>query len=438
MPLHSELQNYLKALLEHYDFVVEKERYISPTERIDLYGHSNSHNKTIGIEITITSDNRKDAERLARYGFDLAYIITDNLKYETKIKYHGKDIPIIHYNRFESELRRVLNISPSFPKFGPFEEWITKPKIIESAFTESKLEKFVQVLKSSGLDEFVEDVVNLIGMLYITKEVPSMYRDSVTYDIIRYGGKTKRPQYESAIDPKIINILKSFGIIFEEARGSGKLRKYFISLTDKGKEIGREIILNRINAHSKELDNVIKEFGKMSAIIVTGTLERYGKEYVLRLGLSNKNDLFDRLAMYATSRVIDYTVSRAIVTHGYRVELKYGRKQEIHPLLSLISHFIAYHDYDKSVELFSRLEKMDLAYEVPVYDSRARFIGNEVRGAVEVFEYIFSRMPLIESDEVFDFGALTVLLALSRIKDQKLQERNSKNLQNITKYHLTR
>ena len=432
MPLHSEIQNYLKALLEHYDFVAEKERYISPTERIDLYGHSNSHNKTIGIEITLTSDARKDAERLARYGFDLAYIITDNPKYETKMTYHGRDVPIVHYNRFESELRRALNISPSFPRFGSFEEWATKPKLIEPTFAESRLEKFIQVLKSSGLDEFVEDVVNLIGMLYITKEVSSMYRDPITYDVTRYGGKTKRPQYEVVIDPKIINILKSFGLIFEEARGSGKLRKYFISLTDKGKEIGKEIIVNRINTHSRELDCIIKEFGKMSAIIATGTLERYAKEYVLRLDLSNRNDLFDHLAMYATGRVIDHTVDRTIVTHGYKVELKYGRKQEIHPLLSLISHFIAYYNYDKTMEFFSRLEEMGLAYEVPVYDSRAQFTGNEVRGPVEVFEYIFSREPLIESNEVFDFGALTVLLALSRVKDPKVAR---EEFEEFTKYY---
>ncbi len=71
MPAHSEVQDYLKELLEYYDFAVEKERYISPNERIDLYGYSESHNKTIGIEITFTSDVRKDAERLARFGFDL-------------------------------------------------------------------------------------------------------------------------------------------------------------------------------------------------------------------------------------------------------------------------------------------------------------------------------------------------------------------------------
>lgn len=122
MPRHSDVQGYLRVLLEYYDFAVEKEHYISPNEKIDLYGYSRSHGKTIGVEITFSSDVRRDAERLARAGFDLAFIVVDNPGYEGKIEYHGRIVPIIHYNSFENELRRILRISPSFPKFGSFEE----------------------------------------------------------------------------------------------------------------------------------------------------------------------------------------------------------------------------------------------------------------------------------------------------------------------------
>ncbi len=82
-----------------------------------------------------------------------------------KIEYHGRVVPIVHYNSFEIELRRTLNISPTFPRFGSFEEWREKRiKNSTPTFTESKLDKLIQTLKSSGLDPFIEDVINLIGM----------------------------------------------------------------------------------------------------------------------------------------------------------------------------------------------------------------------------------------------------------------------------------
>lgn len=59
-----------------------------------------------------------------------------------------------------------------------------------------------------------------------------------------------------------MSILKNFDLVFESARGSGDLRKYFAYLTDKGKEIGKEVILNRIRTHSDELNELINEFGK--------------------------------------------------------------------------------------------------------------------------------------------------------------------------------
>ena len=424
--MHSEVQNYLKALLEYYDFIVEKERYISPSDRIDLYGYSKSHNKTIGIEITFTSDVRKDAERLVRFAFDLAYIVVDTPRYEGKIEYHGKTIPIVHYNSFESELRKVLNISPTFPSFGSFEKWKEERiKLSEPTFTRGKLDKFIQMLKNSGLDIFVEDTVNLVGMLYIVKEIPSMYRDSVTLDIIRYGGRTKRPQYRTTIDSKILSILKNFDLVFEEARGSGELRKYFVHLTDKGKEIGKEIIAERISMNSKELDSIINEFGKMSSIIVAGTVERYVKEQILRFELSEK-DLFERLILHSEHRITDYVVHRSSIARGVRVKLKYGKKQEIHPLLTLICHFITYYNYNESVRFFNRLEELGLAYEVPVYGSYSQFIHNEIRCPIEILEYIFSRRPIIESEAVLDFGSLTTLLSVSRIRDPKVAKERFK------------
>ncbi len=429
--MHSEIQKYLSELLKYYDFTVEIERYISPNDRIDLYGYSKSHGKTIGIEISLTSDIKKDAEKLAKSGFDLIYIIVDNPAYEGEIECYGKRILIIHYNSFEGKLRKVLSISSVFPKFGPFEEWIRRQIPEPPPTAERKLDKFLQILKSSGLDEFIEDIKSFVAILYITRELPSKYRNGVTYSLIHSGVKTERPQYRDTIEPRILSILKNFDLVLETARSSGELRKYFISLTDKGKEIGREIITDRIRENSRELDNIIKELGKMAPIIAAGTVERLAKEEIMKFKLSEE-DVFDRLLSYAGRKVTDYVVRNKLISMGREVKLKYEREQKLHPLLSLICHFITYYNYSKSRSFFNRLEELGLAYEVPVYDSRGRFIHNEIRGPIEVSEYILVGNPLSENELIFEFGSLATIYAISRIKNPKSAR---EELENYMKFY---
>ncbi len=236
---HRKIQEYLKAILEYYDFDAELEHYISSTERTDVYGYSKSHRKSIGIEVSRTSDSKKDAEKLSKTNLNLAFVIVDNLDQEMRIEVHGKTIQVVHYKHFENELRRVLNISPSFPRF-PSDFHLPPPSIVE----EGKVEKFVQTLRESGLDDLIEDSINLLALIYIAKEIPSNIRDEVAYDLITRGVKTKRPEYVSVIEPRILSILKTFNLIFEEARGSGKLRKYFAELRQEEKTIAKEIVMS--------------------------------------------------------------------------------------------------------------------------------------------------------------------------------------------------
>jgi|GEM_PF-4597266 len=427
MPTHSEVQDYLKALLEYCDFVVEKEHYISPSERIDLYGHSKSLNKTIGIEITFTSDVRKDAERLARFGFDLTYIVVDNPTYEGKIEYHGKVIPIVHYNSIESELRRALNISPTFPRFGAFEEWKIKSPKLGPTFAKGKLDEFRQILKSSGLDEFVKDAENLIGMLYTVKETPSVYRDPVAFDIIRYGGKTNGPQYKAVIEPKILSILRGFGLVHEEVRGSKELRKYFIYLIDKGKELGREIIASRISIHSNELKNFIEEFGKMAIVIGIGTVDRFGGDLLMKLKVGEiveDKDLTSLLRLYSDRKVregknYDEITRKLCSEIDFKdiISKRIDSIRGLHPLISSLCHFLVYCKYNESKKFFEKLEDLGLAFEVPKYGSYGQYFGNEIRAPIEVAEFILNNTKISFDDELLqEFGALMVIYNTGQIK----------------------
>jgi len=408
MPSHSEIQEYLKGLLEYYDFTVKKEYWISPSERIDLYGYSQSHGKSIGIEITFTSDVRKDAERLARAGFDLIFIVVDNPLYEGKIEYHGRIVPIVHYSSFESELRRILNISPQFPKFGSFEDWMNRRVMITAVEGKNKLNEFVQLLKSSGLDEFVESCKNTLALLYIAKEIPTC-----------------------RLEPRDLSILKNFDLVFEDAKGSGELRTRFAYLTKKGKEVGREVILERITEHSEELKDLINSFGKMAAVIAIGTTDRWGGDLLMRLKVGEvveDKGLTELLQLYsdrkcrvgevydlivAMDRIIDFKdiVSRSVDS---------GEVGYAHPLIASFCYFLTYYRYSESKNFFRRLEDFGLAVEIPVYGSYGQYFGDEIRVPIEVGEFVLSNVRIAFDDELLrEFGTLITIYKISQIVDPR-------------------
>lgn len=412
---HRKIQEYLKALLEYYDFEAKLEQYISPSERIDVYGYSRTYDKTIGIEVSKTSDIKRDAEKLFKANFDLNFIVVDDAKYEMEIEQKGKKIRIIHYNNFESELRRILNISPSFPRFQSFEEWLRRTEVPKSIITTGKnLEKLIQTLEDSGVGEFVEDIVNTLAIVYIGKEIPSAYRDSVTYRLISHGVKTRRPEYVSTLDPKILSILKSFNLVFEEARGSGELRKYFVELTSEGKEIGREIIIRRISQHVDELRDLVKEFGKLAGIIAIGTIDRYGAEQTMRLELEPELEVIDELDRYMSRLVIDESVHKKLIRMGLKVD--FGRSvKKTHPLILTFCHFLTYYKHNDSLKLFKELERLGLAVEVPRYDSKGRYIGMEIWAPIEVSKFLTDNCKLAFDDRILrEFGALAIIYSMGK------------------------
>ncbi len=123
-------------------------------------------------------------------------------------------------------------------------------------------------------------------------------------------------------------------------------------------------------------------------------------------------------------KVGDYYIHRELVKMGKEVELKYGKKERITPLLSLICHFLTYYNYSRSRNFFNRLERFGLAYEVPVYDSYARFIHYEIRCPLEVAEYVLSDAPAFESELLWEFGSLVTILELSKLRDPRVAREN--------------
>ena len=429
------IQDYLKELLEFYDFSVRKEYYISENERIDLYGYNKALDKSIGIEISFTSNPVKDAERIARMNFDLTFVIVKDKGLETKVEFYGRVVPVVHYVSFESELRRILNISPTMPKFGTFNDWIRRKNEIELGLSfeasENKLTDFIKLLEDSGLSQFVNDAVNTLAMLYITgKGLPSEYMDVVRYHVLRYGGKVTGPQYVNSglIEPNILGILKSYNLVFESARGSGDLRKYFVHLTKEGEEIARSAIIERIRSKSNELDDLISEYGKLAGIIAIGTTKvEAGKERLsLRIVKAvERKAIRDLLPDYSQLKLKEGKMYDMIAKSHQELDnhelLTAGVESgKFHPLIASFCHFVTYYCYDMSKSFFERLKFLGLALEIPVFGSYGQYLWNEFRAPSEVAEFILDRIKLEFDPELLrQFGALKVIYSISEIKDPK-------------------
>jgi hypothetical protein len=426
------VQDYLKELLEYYDFSVRKEYYISENERIDIYGYNQALGNSIGIEVSFTSNPVKDAERIARMSFDLTFVVVKDKGLETKVEFYGVIIPIVHYDSFESELRRLLNISPTMPKFGTFNDWIRRKNEmrveLSSEPSKDKLTDFIRLLEDSGLGQFVNDAVNTLAKLYIAGEcLPSEYRDVVRYHVLRYSGKVTDPQYidSGLIEPNILGILKSYSLVSESARGSGELRKYFIHLTKEGEKIAKSIITNRIKLNSNELDSLISEYGKLAGIIAIGTTKiEAGKERMsLRIvKIVERKAIRDLLPYCSQLKLKEGEMYDMIAKSHHELDnhdLLTARVEsgKFHPLIASFCHFVTYYCYDLSKSFFEKLESLDLALEIPVYGSYGQYLWNEFRAPAEVAEFILGRIkPGFDPELLRQFGALKVIYSVYDIR----------------------
>lgn len=418
------VQDYLKELLEYYDFSVRKEYYISENERIDLYGYNRTLSKSIGIEISFTSNPVKDAERIARMNFDLTFVVVKDKRLETKVEFYGRVIPVVHYDSFESELRRILNISPTMPKFGTFNDWIKRKNEMKIGLSfeasENKLTDFIKLLEDSGLGQFINDAVNTLAMLYIAGEgLPSEYRDVVRYQMLKYGKKLTEQQYIGGlIEPNILGILKSYNLVSESACGSGDLRKYFVYLTREGEEIAKSIITNRIKSKSNELDSLILEYGKLAGIIAIGTTKEVEAEKEgMSLRIVKVVDKKSIRELPSQKRTYNMMIASLQEMDFHDLFTARVESRKFHPLISSFCHFVTYYCYDLSKSFFERLKSLGLALEIPVFGSYGQYLWNQFRAPAEVAEFILSRIKLgFDPELLSQFGALKVIYSVYDIK----------------------
>lgn len=371
-PDHSLIQDYVRDLLEFYGFTAKKEDWISPEDRIDVT--ATGRELKIGVEVHIKGDLDRDIQKLSKYSFDLAFIVGKDIK-EGVIEVGGKKIYITDYRLFESKLREVLN--ENRPRFKPFYEWcmdrlpeqIRPPIIVEDALT-----KFKRSLTSAGLDNFLEDCLNTLVFIYMAEECCVMY-------------DSRRHIKTGIIDEQILSILRSYNLVWDHARGSSEMRKYFVSLTEEGKKIAQQIISERINKYSKEIDRIISRFGKKIAYIMTvGTVKPTLREYKLEFNL-----IKDKLSFN-----LEYSDSDSFVFHPTLKWLdSFYRWSSVFSFCRFMT-YTALYEYTK--KFFEELRLIGLAVRIPSYGSCGQYHWDSYKVPKEVTNYLLNKLMDVKDE----------------------------------------
>jgi len=385
-PDHSLIQDYVRDLLGFYGFMAKKEDWVSSEDRIDVT--ATGKGLKIGVEVHIKGDLDRDIQKLSKYSFDLAFIVGKDIK-EGVIEVGGKKIYITDYRLFESRLREVLN--ENRPKFKPFYEWCmerlpsTRPPII----VEDALTKFKRSLTNAGLDNFLEDCLNTLAFIYMAEECCVMY-DS------RRHIKTR------IIDEQILSILRSYNLVWDHARGSGEMRKYFISLTEDGKKIARQIISERISRYSKEIDGIISRFGKKIAYIITvGSVESTLRDYKLEFDLIKE----EKSTYSESDDLISHPILRTL-NNSFRSWHNWS------PVFSFC-RFMTYTGlYEYAKKFFEELRLIGLAVRMPSYGSYGQYYWDSYKSPKEVADYLLNKLMDVKDELRPLVEEYTVILAI--------------------------
>lgn len=68
-----------------------------------------------------------------------------------------------------------MNVPPSEERFilGPFDKWLVKSEELKKSLEpESSYQGFVELLKTSGLDKYTEELLDALAFIYTVGEVP--------------------------------------------------------------------------------------------------------------------------------------------------------------------------------------------------------------------------------------------------------------------------
>ena len=229
---HDVVKESVVNLLRFYGFTASAEVPAHIPEggwgRADVVGRKG--NITVGVEIVDSGDVARDAKKLVMNNYDYRYIIV--LRHSKKVDevvVDRKRIKLLDIDSFEHELRKDLGVPPDYPYFSKAN--IEKPPEVFVGASDREINRIIEELEEYGLENFADDVLNALGMVYISRDLPVEVR--VHYDPVI--GPTAPNEYESVnIKPQVLSILQRLNLVNISRKGTGYARKAFASPSERG------------------------------------------------------------------------------------------------------------------------------------------------------------------------------------------------------------
>ncbi len=384
--IHDVVKDEIAQILRFYGFTVKEESPARIPEggygRVDVVGHKDSI--SVGVEVVDSGDVARDAKKLVLNGYALKYIIVlSPAKRVEKILINGEHVKVLDPESFEHELRRDLKIPPTYPYCMTKKPTSTPEIEIES--TTSILQEIRDELYDIGLDNFVEDVFEALRRVYISKNLQVEKR-------VEYNPAARIPGRYKTVDvnPEILAILERLNLVNAQRVGSGYDRKLILTPNERGENAGRAIILKRVKQHKTELSRLIEEHNHQIWITIVGSVHRLTTgEPILVYTLHPIESLYDG-ALYKPK---PHDSDPLEVLQSLYPEMYTSTKPSYYsPSVLLLASFISETTLREfAVDFYSRLERMGLAIQDFVYDSRWRPHKEVYKAPKEVFEFFLSR-----------------------------------------------
>ena len=416
---HDVVKESVVNLLRFYGFTASSEAPARIPEggwgRADVVGRKG--NTIVGVEIVDTGDVARDAKKLAMNNYDYRYIIV--LRHSKKVDevvVDGKRIKVLDIDSFEHELRRDLGVPSDYPYFSRTNE--EKPPEVFVGASEREINSIIEELEEYGLENFADDVLNALGKIYISRDLPVEVR--VHYNPMT--GPTAPNEYESVnIRPQVLSILQRLNLVDISRKGTGYARKAFASPSERGLKAGHELILKRIREHKAELEELAREYGDKLWIILYGSLwytpDHFSLEVVLKEyeytpttggGYTKKEDPILKAAKNV----------RVLGRYSY-FDVGYIEPPE-NPAILMFSNFLVKTALrDDALRFFSELERYGLAIQDTERNSRGESIYDVFKAPIEVFQYFMTKTKHQANLGYYaqKFGVLYTILRVGEIYD---------------------
>ncbi|ASJ10220.1 hypothetical protein A3L12_02375 [Thermococcus sp. P6] len=372
---HEYVKREIRDILRFYGFKAEEEAPARIPEggmgRVDVVGYKDGI--SIGVEIVESGDVARDAKKLAmnKYTYKYIVVLEPSKRVEEVMVGYERIKVLTSPLSFEHELRMTLAIPPTHPYYSS-----TKIPDVSVLSRTSKTQELLEELEESGLENFADDIMNSLVMIYIPELLPVEIR--VNYNPVT-GPIRGRPEYEPVnIQPQILAILTRLNLVSTHRNGSGYHRKTIAKLTSRGKEIAREIIMRRIKENKSQLEDMIRKYGNEIWIVLQGSVvdrvDWTGAIYPAESDEKRKDIL--EVAKYCGDPFIGESELSKYAPNSVVVFCEFLAKTSLR---------------DFALRFFEKLEGLGLAVREYSYDSRMRPINLNYYAPKEVLEFFLAR-----------------------------------------------